>query len=254
MKKMDFERQLKIYKESLHIEPDREKIICVADGAKRVYFESAQQQVVSYFEFIYQQTRYIKKRWWLAQLLILCFVWWLILVTNDISVIKIYLGVLSPAFVIMIVPELWKNQSYNAVEVEICAYFSLRQIYTARLLAFAVVDCVLLGAFIGSLSFTVSLALHELMVEFLLPMTVTCCICLKTLCSRFFSSEIAAVCMSMLWVMVWCVVIHSDKIYRSITMPIWVGVYCLALAYLVFLIRRVLKDCESRWEDVWEWN
>ena len=50
------------------------------------------------------------------------------------------LGTMSVMFSVMIIPEIWKNRSFSAVEIEKTAFYSLRQICAARILLFAVVD------------------------------------------------------------------------------------------------------------------
>mgnify|MGYP006990195710 CR=1 FL=1 len=46
------------------------------------------------------------------------------------------LGVVASLFIILIIPELWKNQTYQSMEIEATSYYSLRQIYAARMSLF----------------------------------------------------------------------------------------------------------------------
>ena len=122
----------------------------------------------------------------------------------------------APLLVIMIVPELWKNRGSMSMEIEGSAYYSLRQVYSARLTVFAFADGILLTLFSVFAFATTRIEAEEMMVQFMLPMIVTCCICLRMLCSRFVSSEYMAVFLSLLWTGFWLVVVIDRGIYDKI--------------------------------------
>lgn len=60
------------------------------------------------------------------------------------------MGTLAPLFVVLVLPELWKNRSSGALEIECTAYYSLRQIYAARMVLFGLVDLALLTLFFSA--------------------------------------------------------------------------------------------------------
>lgn len=243
-------KRLKYFKASADIKPDESKIVAVIEKSKLAYCEGAERRTSSRFEFVCSQTRYIKKSWWFIQPLILCMAWQSACLINDTSVTIRCMGVFAALFVITAFPELWKNRSSKSIEIELCAYYSLKQIYTARLIAFAAVDSLLLGIFAGGMLLAAVVPIGRLAVEFFLPMAVTACICMRTLRSRVITSEYAAVCLSLLWSAAWCLLISNNDIYSRITPQIWTGVSAIISAYLIYAVRRVVCECDDRAEPI----
>ena len=60
------------------------------------------------------------------------------------------LGVIASLFVILVIPEFWKNCSNKSMEIEAVSYFSLKQVYAARTLLFGIADTLLLTVFCGA--------------------------------------------------------------------------------------------------------
>lgn len=243
MKTLD--ERLKEYNRDTMIRPDESKMQKTLQSAKQSFYESAAQKEVSYLDFVYEQSRYIRKRWWMLQFLVLFYTGWLLQETKEPAYMQRMLGVSASLFVIMMIPELWKNRSYNSVEIEGVARFSLRQIYTARMLTFAVVDTIFLSMFAGVITMTASVSIVNMIVQFFLPMTVTCCICFRCLCSRYASQEYMACFLSMLWSAVWLSVVLNDRIYQAVSIPVWMAVCCVVLLYLTYLVKKVINGCIS---------
>ena len=84
------------------------------------------------------------------------------------------MGILAPSFVILILPELWKNRSNGAMEVEGATFFSIKNIYAARMLLFGMVDVCLLSVFLITSTFVLQIAFMDILIQFILPMNVTC--------------------------------------------------------------------------------
>lgn len=248
------EEQLKEYRMKTVITPQENKVEQTVVQSKKVFYEKSQERKSSYFEFLYQQAGYIQKRWWIFQMCILLVLWWVIHSAESNFYVERSMGVLAAVFVIMVIPELWKNRRFSSMEIEGAAFFSLQQIYTARMFLFAIVDVLLLSVFWGIVSFTVEMKVSEMLLQFFLPMVVTCCICFRTLCSRHWSSEYCAVALSILWVAVWALIILKDSIYTAISVPAWIGISCFAVIYLAYAVGRVLKSCGDYWEVNISWN
>lgn len=65
----------------------------------------------SYFEFLYEQSRFIKKRWWVLQGGVLLYLWlWLSNNANDMKETMRLMGIFATMFVILIAPEVWKTE------------------------------------------------------------------------------------------------------------------------------------------------
>lgn len=80
------------------------------------------------------------KRWWVLQFMLLVALWIALSSIHDEIYIKRSMGVAAALFVILIIPELWKNRSCECMEIEAASYYSLKQVYAARMLLFGVTD------------------------------------------------------------------------------------------------------------------
>ena len=124
------------------------------------------------------------------------------------------MGISATIFVVLIVPEIWKNRRNGAIEIEQASYYTLRQICTARMLMFGVVDLVIVMAFLAITYQTTILSLRDLVVNFLLPVNVSCCICFRVLYSRWEKSEYIAVLSCLVWVGLWTVSYTHLDVYK----------------------------------------
>lgn len=225
--------------------PDREKLLHTVEKSKAAFYEREEADSVSWPEFVYWQSGYIRKRWWVLQAVLLLALWGVLAVTEQIGNVSRVMGTVAPLFVVLLVPELWRSRTYHTEEVEGASYFSVRQIYGARLLLFAMVDVALLSVFCVATSFTLRITLREMMIQFFLPFNVSCCICFRALCSRRAESEYAALGLCGLWTVIWVQIMLRENIYGIITLPVWEGAVLLSMGYLVYSIYRVLRDCED---------
>lgn len=240
------EKALTAYGKECFSRPDESKVKDTLVMAKKSFYENAVRREISYLEFMYGQIRFIQKKWWVLQFFALLFFALAIRGTKDPYWIQRVLCVAATLFGILAMPELWKNRSSNAIEVEEAAYYSIRQIYAARLLTFAVVDGIFMSAFAGIIAMTTPVGIWEIVIQFFLPMTVTCCICLRTLCSRHISTEYPACFLSLSVCFLWIEVIMSDKVYNRISTPLWIAVCCMALLYLTYVVRRITRKNDMK--------
>ena len=170
--------------------PVREDAIQKTIAASKAAFAAGEAaQPMSSAEFLYQQSRYIRKCWWMVQALLLLGVCLMLHVFESGFYIRRTLGIAAPLFATLILPELWKNRNYDAMEVEKTTFFTLRQIYAARLTLFAGMDLLLLTAFFLGAPLLTQITVFELLTQFLLPFNVTCCICFRCLYGGSNSSE-----------------------------------------------------------------
>lgn len=202
----------------------------------------------SYFEFLYEQSRFIKKRWWGLQGCVLILLW-LLLGSSDSGVnIERQLGIWSTAFAVLIVPEIWKNRRFSAVEIEKSSFYSLRQICAARMLLFAVVDLIMVTVFFAVTFNTVQISAYRIVINFLIPFNVSNCICFRLLYSRWSEMEYVAVLAGMVWILIWSAIVTYDMIYHKIAESIWLGLVLVSFGYLIFCVRKSQAYCEIIWE------
>lgn len=246
---MSVENRLRAYaEEQRNRSVDEEKLQSAIRKSKEAFLRSEMDKETSWLEFLRQQAAYIRKWWWFAQGSIL-FVLWLVLYLSDSSVYgRRYMGILAPCFVILLLPELWKNRSSGSMEVEGAAYFSLQKIYAARLMLFGMVDVCMISAFLAVSAFSVQIAVMDILIQFVLPLNVTCCICFRTLCSRRNINVFSSLTVCFSWIAGWIILVSNGSIYEKISMPIWVGAIILSFIYLCYSVLHVWKDCQNYYE------
>ena len=140
------------------------------------------------------------------------------------------------------------------MEVEGSTYYSLWQIYAARMLAFGVVDIGLLSVFTVVVSVTTSIQAKEMVIYFFLPFTVACCILFRTLGSGMAATQMGTMSLALFWMGVWLFVVTNEQIYLKVSIPAWGAMLLLAAAYLVFAVKKAVTTCENFVEVEIGWN
>ena len=250
----NYKQQIKEYKEEIeekYVRAEAEnKTVKACQNILSESVLSKQSHRTSYFEFLYEQTKFIKKRWWILQGCILMCLWiWLSNYASDIKDMMRIMGISATIFVVLIIPEIWKNRRNGAIEIEQASYYTLRQICTARMLMFGVVDLVIVMVFLAITYQTTILSLSDLVVNFLLPVNVSCCICFRVLYSRWEKSEYIAVLSCLVWVGLWMMIVANDVIYQKIVTPVWVAMLILTFVYFIFCVQKSLLFDEKILED-----
>lgn len=243
-----FEEKLKIYDEAARIPVREEAVQRTVQRSRAAFYENQRNEVASYWEFLLAQFRIVQKRWWGLQFLVLLSFWLLFRPAAELGVVHRSMGIAATLFIVLVIPELWKNRSSQSMEVEAASYYSLRQIYAARMTLFGIVDVILVTLFCGMASAALDLAMAELLTQFLFPMVVTACICFGVLCSKRCFSEFFAIGLCLIWSALWWLLVLNEDFYAQIALPVWLGLLAMALAFLAFAIHRTLKGCNNFWE------
>lgn len=231
-----------------------EKYQATQNAAKQSLYREEAKVVISPFEFIFLQSKYLKKRWWLGQILLLLAVWPVIGLVVREDAVKRCLGVAASIFAMLLLPEIMKNTETNSLEIECTVYYSLRRIYGARILLLAFVDLVLISAFGMACVSNGSVPVADYLIQFILPYVVSCSICFTCLYSRRMKSTAVSVLACMVWSAVWVQMVLNEEFYRLISLPVWMGLLSLACLYLGFCIYRGQKNVNKLWEAKTEWN
>lgn len=245
---MNLKKQLMTYKEMTQVSPKEENIQEAIKKSKETFYIFEQESLLSYHEFLWAQFRLIQKRWWIFQLLLLLVLGAILLFECENRFVQRSMGVIGSLFVILIIPELWKNKSCQCMEIEASSYYSLRQIYAARMLLFGIVDTLLITVFCQVAAWGLDFKFTELLIQFLFPMSVTACICFTTLCSKHSLNEAAAIVLCIIWSTVWLLIVLNEKVYSIITLPIWLILLALAIFYLSFAVYKTINSCDKYWE------
>lgn len=232
----------------------QERVARIIKASEEALYEAEQERFLSRAEFLYQQSRYIQKRWWLLQGAALLMLWWLIQTTGSSRYISRYLGVLASLFGVLILPELWKNRSSQSVEVECAAYYSLQQIYGAKIFAFALVDALLLALFFSASALGGHYPMEELVIQFFLPYFVTCGLCFQSLYGKRFSGMGQAAVLCGGWCLLWTEILLNETVYQAIALPLWWLMLGLSAGYLVYVISRGQRHYKEILEGNSLWN
>lgn len=203
---------------------------------------------MSYIEFLYEQSRFIKKRWWGLQALVLLLLWLLLKDSDNAGDMGRMMGIMATVFAVLIIPEVWKNRRYSAMEIEGTAFYSLRQICAARILLFAVADMVMMTVFFAASFYTIEISAYRMITDFLVPFNVSCCICFRLLYSRRGEMEYVALLVSGVWMGIWTAIVMHDEIYQSVVEPVWLGLLLLSFGYFAFCVKKSQWNYENGWE------
>ncbi len=245
---MKLEKELKAYKNQIEHTVEEKKLRETIQKTKEVFILQEQKYAVSHLEFLINQFHLIRKRWWIFQALLLSMSAVLLPYMESKFYTTRSLGLIGVLFVVLIIPEFWKNKSAGCMQVEAACFFSLRQIYAARMFLFGIVDFGLLTVFCSVMSGKAHFALFELMVDFLFPAMVAACICFGTLYSNTMTSEGPAIIFCLLWSAVWWEVVRNEAVYKLITVPMWCVLFGIAVAVFIGAVYKTLHDCNKIWE------
>lgn len=245
---MKLEEQLMTHKKRIEIEAKEKKIQETIRKSKKVFWVSEQKKMLSYSGFLWSQFKLIQKRWWILQFLLLFVLGMALVSVYEESYVERGMGIMASIFVILIIPEFWKNRSCHCMEIEESSYYSLRQIYSARMVLFGIVDVFFLTVFCGVMTMGLHIAFTRLLLQFLMPMLVTACICFGTLCNKHIMDETVAIILCVLWSAIWSIITFHEKIYQMITWPIWFLCIGLSFGFLCVTVYRTLSNCDNYWE------
>lgn len=245
---MNLDDQMEIYKKRTDIMPDEDRIRQTVQASMESFLQSESEKILSYHSFLRIQFGLIRKRWWALQMGVLALVWAALMPAQDNPYIYRSLGLAATLFVILVIPELWKNRINDCIEIEGSTYYTLRQIYSARILLFGLADILLITLFCCMAAVSLQISLTELLIQFIFPMTVTACICFGIFGSRNQVNESAALGLCILWSALWWCVLMDEKLYRAISVPVWMILLGMALLFLIITICRSIRQCDGIWE------
>lgn len=248
---MKLDDRLEMYQSEVRKEIENQaewKIEKCIKNATETYVLEEEKKHLSYYEFLWIQSAFIQKKWWILQAVFMLVVWIGLTILGSPEVTKRGLGVSGTLFIIMMIPEVWKNEMNTATEIEGSCFYTLRQIYSARLLLFFMVDTVILSIFCISGFWAWNMEVKDMMIHCMIPMTVTAGICFGTFCSKHFAHEGIAIIFCFLWSGVWSIIVMNHKLYMCIDDSVWITVLILSVLYLAYSVYRVVQGSGKRLE------
>ena len=238
---MDLENRLK--QSRIRVNVEDADIQSVIANTKSAFIQREGECTLSYSEFLMSQCMMIKKRWWCLQMILLLLAWQFMSSEHEAFYLRRGMGIFATMFVILIVPELRKNLTNGCVEIEISSFYSLHRIYAARLLTIGMVDVFLLTVFGCVAHYRIGMTLTDIIINLLLPATVTSCICFTAL-DRLNKNIGVAFAQSFVWCVAWWVLASNDSLYLAAAVPIWLAVFFLACILLAWCVRHLLNHCD----------
>lgn len=243
-----YKKKIEDYKSLIRKQYVRENAIRELSAQCRDIMADQEGGGTSCFEFLYEQSKFIRKRWWVLQAGVLLLLWILLKDLNGAEGMERTMGIAAASFAILIIPEIWKNRRCLAMEIEGSCLYSLRQICAAKILLFAMADLTMITVFFVVTFHTVQVSVYEMAVNFMIPFNVSSGISFHLLCSRKNEMEYVAVLASGIFVVIWMAVVSQEILYGLIVESVWVFLLLLSFGYLVFCIRKSQVYCEIMWE------
>lgn len=245
---MNLEKELKAYGTIYTPIPQEEEIADTVCKSMNAFYQKEEETRLSYREFFWIQLRMIRKRWWLLQVLLLWGMWELLFLSEVSKDVQRGMSIVAALFVLLIIPELWKNRESDSMEIEAASLYSLKQVYASRLIAFGGVDVFMLTMFCAITTKTQAISALELMKQMLFPMVVVAAICFAILGSKRQYHAAIAIISCLMVSGLWTVIVLNDTLYEAITPAVWEIIFVTAAVVLIRSVRKVLDNCNHCWE------
>ncbi len=245
---MELQKELDRYQKQTKVCAREEKIRETIQKSKETFLLKEQEYAIGYVEFIFSQFRLIRKRWWLFQTFLLGLASIILSNTESGRYRLRILGIIGVLFVVLLIPELWKNKTHDCMQIENTCFYSLRQIYAAKMMLFGIVDTCMIICFGIIARGRMGIMAEEFWVQFLFPMLIAACICFGTLCNHKLVNEGTAIIFCLLWSAVWSIFVTNESFYQAIAFPIWCVLSGFAFLFLLGAIYRTIYRCNEFWE------
>ncbi|WPC44016.1 hypothetical protein [Clostridium sp. JS66] len=224
---------------------DKEKMKRTIELSKKQYLKQIISEPVNSLEFLFEQMQYLSKNYWITQILVFFTAVCSLVVMNQYNFIgnkAAYCAILTPLLIIFAIPELWKNISAGAFEVENTTYFDLRKLYFARLLLVGMLDLIIATILVIAAVNIIKFSIYEAVIYFFVPFNFTSCICFSLLCrKKRLCSEVLALGICIIQATLWYVLVNNYHIYAMLQMKIWYLLLLLSFCYMVFAGKKIIK-------------
>lgn len=197
---------------------------------------------LSYFDFMLLQMRLIKRQWWALQGIVLFLAWAGLVCMGTSWYTQRGMSIVATLFVILAIPELWKNRETKSIEIEEASYYNLRHVYGAKMLSFGLVDVVFLSIF-GIITInTQDYLITDFLKQFILPIMISTILCLVALSFGRKLSELFTAMLCMAVDAVWIAVAMNDTVYDMISPAIWIVMFLAGSIIITILIYNLMRE------------
>lgn len=216
--------------------------------AQHIVAKQQTSERVNYPDFLLLQMRLIKKQWWVLQGAVLFLAWTALNSIGTSWYAQRGMSIVGGLFVILAIPELWKNRETKSMEIEEASYYTLRHVYGAKILSFGFVDIVLLSLFGIAAVHAQQCLITDILKQLIFPVMISTILCLGSLSFHKKISELLAATLCLGANAGWMAVTMNDVVYNRITPAIWAGMFALGFAIILLLNFRLLHERRTGWE------
>lgn len=224
---------------------------------KELFLKQLHYPKITYQEFLFEQLRYIRKRIWIASVLIVLLGW---MITLRLPVfqywntdgIKIWsISATLPFLAMITITEIYRSAAYSMAELEESCRFSLPQIVMARMSILGVVNSIVLILLLIFINRVSAYSLLQTILYVMVPYLVVCTICLGLLNRTHGSDGIYACAAAAGLVSVSSILceISARILYSDTYINGWLTLFAGCFVLIGFQMHKLVKQLEEK-----QWN
>ena len=242
------EKTLRRISQLNRVEPAQDAIDSTITKACVLLEEGCSETRIKFIEFVAIQIRFMQKKWWVLQaiLLILATEW--IMISGDTNYMYRGLSIWASLFVILIIPELWKNFECRSFEIEDATWFDLRRVYAAKLIAFGTIDTVLLTIFCIFAAQIEEILFADVLKQFVFPIMIAATICMISFSKKKKWNEVTTMIICIISNLIWMILVSVEEVYSRITPLLWIGLFVVCSSIIAYCVYKALQRREEYWE------
>lgn len=210
--------------------------------AQKIAASQCAAERLNYFDFMILQMRLIKRQWWVLQGIALFVAWTGLACMGTSWYTQRGMSIVAALFVILAIPELWKNRETKSIEIEEASYYNLRHVYGAKILSFGLVDVVFLSIFAIITINTQEYPVTDFLKQFIFPVMISTILCLVTLSFSRKLTELFTAMLCMAVDAVWIAIAMNDTVYDMISPAIWIAMFLAGSVIITILIYNLMRE------------
>lgn len=223
---------------------------------KELFLKQLRYPKITYQEFLFDQLHYIRKRVWLASVLIVLLGWltafclpifhW---TANGIKIWSI--SAMLPFLALLTITEVYRSSACNMTELEGSCRFSLPQIVMARMSILGTVNSIVLVLLLIFINQASAYSLLQTILYVTVPYLVVCGACLWLLNRMHGSDGIYACAVAAGLVSVSSIPceISSGILYSDTYINVWLTLFAVCFVFIGFQMHKLVKQLEEK-----QWN
>lgn len=229
---------------------DRDRIEETIAQSKQILRQNQLRNRTSFWDFFIAQFRFISKKIWLMQMLVVLGIGlFMHNAVSDSSEDKLQILMLAsmaaPLLVMVGIQLLARSFTYSMMEIEISTKHSLEKLMLVRMILLSMADIVCLMLLAGFFSIQLEREISLMLLYLLVPFNLTSLGCLWIL-NRVRSKDSGNYCLvygGMLLVTQIVLSLYPSKLYEASTTGIWLVILLISSALIAVEIRKTRHTC-----------